>query len=292
MRKKLKKETMWGYIFILVPLATFIVFTLYPVISALITSFYEYKPLGSTWIGLQNYVTTFKSSLFYKAMKNTFVYTIITVPILIVLSLAISIMIIPFKKRTQTAFKAAFYLPAIASGVAISFVWKWIFSALPSGLLNRILGFFGISSQNWLGVGTTAMGALIAIGVFSGLGRNIIIYIAALLGVDSTYYEAADMDGASFFQKIRYVVWPLIKPTTVFLTITSVINGFQSFQNAYLMTGGGPDNATTMMGLLIFRRAFEYFDYGQACAQAIILTIIIAVFSILQLKLTGDDVEY
>ena len=136
------------------------------------------------------------------------------------------------------------------------------------------------------------MVSLIIMAVFSGLGTSIIIYIAALLGIDSTYYEAADIDGASFFQKVRYIVWPMVKPTTVFLAITGVINGFQSFQNAYLMTGGGPDNATTMAGLLIFNRAFKYFEYGEACAQALILAVIIAVFAVFQFKLSANDVEY
>jgi multiple sugar transport system permease protein len=208
------------------------------------------------------------------------------------ISFLISIMIIPFRKRIQSAFKAAYYLPAIASGVALSFVWKWIYDPLPSGLLNSVLRVFGISNQNWLGSKKTAMLSLVIMAVFAGLGQNIIIYIAALLGIDSTFYEAADIDGATFFQKIRYVVWPMVKPTSVFLAITGVINGFQSFQNAYLMTGGGPDNATTMAGLLIFNRAFSYFEYGEACAQALILAAIIAVFAMIQFKVSSNDVEY
>lgn len=292
MMKKFKKDTMWAYIFILVPLCTFTIFTLYPVLSAAITSFQEYKPLGSEWVGLDNYVHTLKNDLFYKALWNTFVYAIITVPVSMLLSFSISIMILPYRKKIQTVFKAAYYLPAIASGVALSFVWKWIYDPMSTGLLNSVLGFFGVPNQNWLGSGKTAMASLIIMAVFAGLGQNVIIYTAALLGVDSTYYEAADIDGATFWQKIRYIVWPLVKPTTVFLAITGVINGLQSFQNAYLMTGGGPDNATTMAGLLIFNRAFKYFEYGEACAQALLLAAIIAVFSIFQFRLNSADVEY
>ena len=291
-RKVFKKEMMWSYLFILVPLCTFTIFTLYSVLSAAITSFQKYRPLGSEWVRFDNYINTFKSDLFFKALKNTFVYSVITVPVSMLLSFSISIMIIPFRRKVQSAFKAAFYLPAIASGVALSFVWKWIYDPLPTGLLNSVLGVFGISNQNWLGSSKTAMASLIIMAVFAGLGQNIIIYIAALLGIDSTYYEAADIDGAGFFQKVRYVVWPMVKPTTVFLSITGVINGFQSFQNAYLMTGGGPDNATTMAGLLIFNRAFKYFEYGEACAQALLLAGIIAIFAVMQFKLSSSDVEY
>lgn len=291
-KKKMKKEVVWAYLFILVPLSTFIIFTIYPVITSVITSFQKYRPLGSEWVGFSNYISTFKSSLFYKALKNTAVYTVITVPIGILMSFIVSIMIVPFRKGIQSFFKGAFYLPAIASGVALSFVWKWIYDPLPSGLLNSLLRFFGVSNQNWLGSSKTAMASLIIMAVFGGLGQNIIIYIAALLGIDPTYYEAAEIDGSTFLQKVRYVVWPLVKPTTVFLAITSVINGFQSFQTAYLMTGGGPDNATTMAGLLIFNRAFKYFEYGEACAQALLLAMIIAVFAILQFKVSANDVEY
>lgn len=291
-KKKLKNEVVWGYVFILVPLCTFTIFTLYPVISAAITSFQRYKPLGSEWVGFENYIKTFKSALFYKALKNTVVYAIVTVPVSMLMSFLISIMIIPFRKKAQSMFKAAFYLPAIASGVALSFVWKWIYDPLSTGLLNSVLKVFNIENQNWLGSGRTAMLSLIIMAVFSGLGQNVIIYTAALLGIDPVYYEAADIDGAKFWQKIRYVVWPLVKPTTVFLAITGVINGFQAFQNAYLMTGGGPDNATTMIGLLIFNRAFKYFEYGEACAQALVLAAIIAVFAVLQFKVNATDVEY
>lgn len=291
-KKKMKKETFWAYAFILIPLCTFMVFTIYPVVSSIITSFQDYKPLGSEWVGFANYISTFKSSLFYKALKNTAVYTVITVPIAILMSFIVSVMILPFRKGIQSFLKGAFYLPAIASGVAMSFVWKWIYDPLPSGLLNSVVRFFGIENQNWLGSSKTAMASLIIMAVFAGLGQNIIIYIAALLGIDPTYYEAADIDGSTFLQKVRYVVWPLVKPTTIFLAITSVINGFQSFQTAYLMTGGGPDNATTMAGLLIFNRAFKYFEYGEACAQALLLAVIIAIFAVFQFKLSANDVEY
>lgn len=291
-RKHLSSDAKWGYAFIMIPLISFAVFTLYPVVQAAIVSFQSYKPLKTEFIGVANYVNTFKNGLFFKSLWNTLVYTIVTVPAAILLAFTISILLVPFKRGGQSFFKAVFYLPAIASGVALSFVWKWIFDPLPSGLLNSLIRVFGIPNQNWLGSSKTAMLSLILMTVFSGLGSTVIIYVAALLGIDSTYYEAANMDGASFFQKIKYIVWPMVKPTTVFLAITNVINAFQAFQTAYLMTGGGPDNSTTMVGLLIFNNAFKYFNYGEACAQALILAAIIAVFAMLQFKVMAGDVEY
>ncbi|SET94319.1 multiple sugar transport system permease protein [Lacrimispora sphenoides] len=291
-RKRLNNDAKWGYVFVFVPIVSFIIFTLYPVVQAAIVSFQSYKPLKTEFVGFANYSNTLKNGLFFKSIWNTAVYTAVTVPISILVAFIISILLVPFKKRSQSFFKAVFYLPGIASGVALSFVWKWIFDPLPSGLLNSVIRAFGIQNQNWLGSSQTAMLSLIIMTIFSGLGSTVIIYVAALLGIDPTYYEVANIDGATFLQRIKYVVWPMVKPTTVFLTITGVINAFQAFQTSYLMTGGGPDHATTMVGLLIFNNAFKYFNYGEACAQALLLAGIIAVFAVLQFKVMAADVEY
>lgn len=291
-RKGITSDGAWGYAFIAVALIVFCIFTVYPMISALITSFQKYKPLGSTFVGFDNYITTFTSSLFYKAIRNTVIYTIFTVPLSLLISFMVAVLILPLRKKAQSLFKSMYYLPAVASGVALSVVWLWIYDPLPSGLLNQIIKLFGISNQNWLGSSSTAMFSMILMALLSGHGTNIIIYLAALLGVPDSFFEAADLDGATFFQKLHYIVIPLVKPTTLFLLVTGIIGSFQVFMNAYMMTGGGPDNNTTMIGLLIFNNAFKYSDYGLACAQALILTVVIAAVSMLQFKLMGEDVEY
>lgn len=291
-RFRLTDDDLWGYAFIFVALVFFCVFTLYPVISAVETSFLKYKPFGSEYIGLTNYSDTFKNDLFYKSIKNTLVYTVVVVPLSLLIAFVISIMILPFNKKTQSVFKSMYYLPGIASGVALSVVWLWIYDSSPSGLFNQVLTFFGIPTQNWLSSSKTSMLSLMIMALLSGQGSNIIIYIAALMGIDNSYFEAAELDGASFMQKVRYIVFPLVKPTTLFLLVTGVINSFQVFMNAFMMTGGGPNNSTTMIGLLIYKNAFEYSKYGLACAQAILLAIVIALISLVQFKLMGADVEY
>jgi len=280
----------WGFIGVAV--AVFVIFTLYPVISAVITSFQEYKPFGSEFVGFENYITALGNDLFWKSIKNTLVYTVVVIPLSLILSFSIAIMIVPFTKNVQSVFKGIYYLPGIASGVAISVVWLWLYDASPNGIFNRVLALFGATSQNWLSSSKTAMLSLIIMALLSSHGANIIIYIAALHGIDNTYYEAAEMDGAKFFQKIRYIVLPMCRPTTLFLLVTGVIGSFQVFMNAYMMTGGGPDNNTTMIGLLIFNNAFTYGKYGLACAQAILLAIVIAALTTLQFKLMGEDIEY
>ncbi len=294
-RKFFNDEDRWGYVFIAAAMIIFAVFTLYPVINAVYTSFFDYKPFGSEYVGLQNYVETLKYSkrnLFYKAAWNTLFYTVIVVPLSLLISFSVAVMILPFKKRTQSVFKAMYYLPGVASGVALSVVWLWIYDSSPDGLFNQLLALFHIPAQNWLSSTKTSMLSLIIMALLSSHGTSIITYIAALHGIDNSYFEAAELDGATFLQKIRLIVWPLVKPTTLFLLVTGVIGSFQVFMNAFMMTGGGPDNSTTMIGLLIYNNAFVYAKYGLACAQAILLAIVIAIVSLFQFKLMGVDVEY
>ena len=291
-RFRLTDDDLWGYAFILIAMIAFGVFTLYPVISAVETSFLKYKPFGSEFIGMKNYQDTFSSSLFYKTVLNTLEYTVVVVPLSLLMAFAISIMILPFSKKTQSVFKSMYYLPGIASGVALSVVWLWIYDSSPTGLMNQVFTFLHLPTQNWLSSSKTSMISLMFMALMSGQGSNIIIYIAALLGIDNSYFEAAELDGATFMQKVRYIVFPLVKPTTLFLLVTGVIGSFQVFMNAFMMTGGGPDNSTTMIGLLIYKNAFEYSKYGLACAQAILLAIVIAIISLAQFKMMGVDVEY
>ena len=291
-RFRLTDDDLWGYAFILVSMIAFGVFTLYPVISAVETSFLKYKPFGSEFIGLKNYQDTFSSSLFYKTVLNTLEYTVVVVPLSLLMAFAISIMILPFSKKTQSVFKSMLSPPGIPSGVALSVVWLWIYDSSPTGLMNQVFTFLRLPTQNWLSSSKTSMISLMFMALMSGQGSNIIIYIAALLGIDNSYFEAAELDGATFMQKVRYIVFPLVKPTTLFLLVTGVIGSFQVFMNAFMMTGGGPDNSTTMIGLLIYKNAFEYSKYGLACAQAILLAIVIAIISLVQFKMMGVDVEY
>ena len=187
-KHKVKRaDNISGWIFIAVAMIIFVMFTLYPVISAVITSLQKYKPFGSEWVGMKNYVDALQSSLFWKSIKNTVIYTVIVVPFSLLISFVISLMILPFSKKLQSVFKALYYLPGIASGVAIAVVWLWLYDSSPSGIFNRILGIFGIASQNWLSSSKTAMLSLILMALLSSHGSNIIIYMAALHGIDNTY---------------------------------------------------------------------------------------------------------
>lgn len=282
----------WSYIFIAPPVLVFLAFTLYPIYSAFIMSFQEYNVLQSKWVGLENYKEIFTSELFGKAFINTVIFTVANVPVNVLISLGLALLIFQLGKKQQTFFKASFYLPAVASGVTISLVWFWLYDPMPEGFFNQILSLFGIDNVNWLGSKDLALFSIILMTYLGGHGAGIILYLASLGGIPKTIYEAAEIDAAGPWSKFKNITWPLLKPTTLYMFVTGVIGSFQVFISIYLMTGGGPDHATTTIAYLIYQHAFEYFEFGLAAAESFILAFIIVVISVLQFKYLGSDVEY
>lgn len=209
-------DAKWGYLFILPALLLFLVFTAYPLISAFTISFQKYRPMGSVFVGFENFFNTFSSELFWKALWNTLIYTIGSVPVSLIISFALAMLMTPLRKWAQTVFKACYYLPILASGVTLSIVWLWIFDPFDTGLLNRFVSLFGIESQNWLGTSKTAMFSLLLMTWLGNHGKNIIIYSAALAGIPQSLFEAADIEGANSWVKIRRIVIPLLKPQHYF----------------------------------------------------------------------------
>lgn len=286
------KDYGWCYLFIAVPVLLFCIFTVYPIISAFVMSFEEYNVLQSQWVGLQNYQQVFRSSIFWKAMKNTLIYVLGTVPINILIAFILSVIIFPLKEKTQTFFKAAFYLPAVTSGVVMSMVWLYMFDPQPTGFFNAVMRLFGLPTQVWLASSNTALFSLMLMTYLGGHGGAIILYLASLGNIPKSLYEAADIDHASWWSKVKNITWPMLKPTTLYLLITGIIGSFQVFMPSYLMTKGGPDFATTTIGYLIFQDAFTEFDFGLASAESFVLAAIIVIISVIQFKYLSSDVEY
>ncbi|WP_127585218.1 carbohydrate ABC transporter permease [Paenibacillus koleovorans] len=286
------KDYGWAYLFILIPVLLFVVFTLYPVISAFIMSFQKYNVLKSRWIGLDNYAYMMKDDVFWKSIKNTTVFTLATVPVNIIITFVLAFFIYQMKNTWQTFFKAALYLPAVASGVTISVVWLAIYDPTSGGLLNRFLSIFGVDPVIWLGQSSTAMFSLILMSYLGAHGSGIILYLAAMGGIPKSLYEAADIDHASGWTKFSKITWPLLKPTTLYLTVTGVITSFQVFISVYLMTQGGPNFATTTIAYLIYQTAFQFSNFGLASAQSFVLAAIIIIISVIQFKFFSSDIEY
>ncbi|MCM3239792.1 sugar ABC transporter permease [Heyndrickxia oleronia] len=290
--KQFMKDYGWCYAFIALPFLLFLVFTVYPLITAFIMSFQEYGIMESKFIGLDNYKYLLENDIFWKSMKNTVIYTIGTVPVNIIITFFLALMIFPLNKRSQTFFKASFYLPAVTSGITMSLIWLWMFDPTQSGLMNIVLGWFGIDQQMWLASSSSALFSIMLMTYIGGHGSGVILYLAAMGGIPRSLYEAADIDAASWWSKLKNITWPLLKPTTLYMLITGVIGSFQVFEATYVMTQGGPNFATTTIAYLIYQHAFQYYQFGLASAEAFILGFIIIVISILQFKYMSSDVEY
>lgn len=282
----------WCYVFILVPILVFLLFTFIPVIYAFIMSFQQYHVMGSTFIGLENYQTMVQDEIFWRSMRNTFVFTVATVPVSVGITLVLAVLIFPRGKKVQTFFKASLYLPTVASGVTMALVWFWIYDPTNMGLLNMILSFIGMENTMWLGSRSTALFSLILMSWLTGHGAGIILYLAALGGIPKSLYEAADIDHASGWSQFKNITMPLLKPTTLYLLVMGIIGSFQVFMSIYLMTQGGPNFATTTIAYLIYVHAFEYYQFGLAAAESFALGIVIILASVFQFKLMSSDVEF
>lgn len=292
-----KKSGLWNeikrnyaaYLFLLPKLILFTTFIAIPVVWAFILSFQEFQIMGSnTFVGIKNYIKAFESEAFKKALKNTALFTAVTVPFNVISALVIASLIHSLNRFAQSFFRAAFYLPTVASMVIIAMVWRWMYN-YEFGLFNHILGWFGIESVNWLGQQSTALWALIIMQCLIPFGVGIILYLAAMGSISETLYEAARIDGANSVQKWFKITIPLLLPTTLYLVLLSTIGSFQVFTQIILMTGGGPGYATETLVHIIYKTGFRDFEFGYAAAQSVILFIIIFFISIIQFALLNRE---
>ena len=281
----------WAYLFLALPVAHFLLFRLYPMVQAVYLSFVNFNIWGNTWVGLANFQTVAQDELFWQALRNTAYYTVVTVPLSLVIAFFLSALIFPLGGRTASFFKSAYYLPNVASAAVLSLVWLWLFEPR-FGLLNYLLSLIGVTRIYWLGDVKVAMNSLVLMNLAGGHGYSIILITAAMGGIPTSIYEAARLDGADRWRQFWRITLPLLKPITLYLLIIDTIGSFQVFTNIYIMTRGGPANATMTVVYLIFRTAFDFFSYGPASAQAMALFVIILVMAVAQYRWLGTDVEY
>jgi multiple sugar transport system permease protein len=286
-----RKEELTFYALISPWIIGFIFFIVGPMIASLYISFTDWDLLTSaTWVGFENYVKAFAGDpLFWQALKVTMIYSIFSVPLGLIVSLAIA-MLLNQAVKGMSIFRTIYYLPAVVSGVAVMVLWMYIFNP-QIGLLNTILGYFGIQGPGWIFDPKWALFSIIIMSLW-GAGGGIIIWLAGLNGIPNYLYEAADLDGASRLQKFRHITVPMLTPTIFFNLITGIIGALQTFGQAYVMTKGGPMNSTLFFNYYLFRKAFEEFDMGYASALAWILFIIIFIFTLLVFKSSALWVHY
>lgn len=285
------KKVMPGYLFLLPALIFFGVFVIYPMINALILSLYKVRLQTRSFIGFGNYVALFQEENFMKSLYNTVLLVLGNVPLVLIFSFIVSISVYNKSEFVRSFTRAAFYIPAVSSVVSIGLVWKWIFNPM-YGILNYILGVFGIEGVNWLGDKRYALPALVIVLFTLSVGQPIILYIASIGNIPSTYAEAAEIDGASRWVQIRKIIWPLVKPTTLYIIVITTINSFQTFAIVQLLTGGGPFYSTSTIVFQLYKTAFEFGEFGLATAMGVILAAIVVIISIIQYKYLSSDIEY
>lgn len=282
LRRSIRKY--WpAYAFILPNFAGVLVFIVFPVFFALYMSLQNWDGVTAPqFVGLNNFRDIFSDNIFWQSLRNTLVYTLLTVPPGIALSLGVA-SLLNQGVRGLSIFRAAMFVPVVTSALAVAVVWKWIFD-YDNGIINDILSLLNINQVPWLSDPFWAMISLGIIGVWQNFGLTTIILLAAIQTVPPSLLEAAAIDGAGAWRRLRSVTLPLIVPAILFVSITGFIASFQVFAQVYYMTSGGPDYGTTVMNLLIFQRAFEQNRFGNASALAYILFGIIFAVTMVQLR--------
>lgn len=279
-----------GYVMMAPALVNISIFLGLPLVLAFVLSFTDYGFFADPeFIGFANYAELVQDPDFQISVVNTILYTLMVVPgamaIALVIALALNMAI-----RGRSVYRVMFYVPVVTATVSIATVWLWILN--PSyGLANEILGLFGLPPSRWLASPDTALTSLAMIGIWQGLGTKMVLYLAALQGVDPALVEAARLDGANKWQTFWNVTWPALGPAHFFVFVTSIIASFQVFDLVYVTTQGGPANATRVLVFDIYQNAFSKLDLGYASAESVFLFILIAIFIAAGLRLQRSKAD-
>lgn len=270
------------YLFLLPAFVLLVIFFFIPFFQTIILSFQDYSSsiYSPIFTGFDNYVKLFKSPIFYKVLFNTFIYLIAAVPVLAIFPLFLAVLINQ-KIRGVTLYKILIYLPVIVSIVVAAIAFKWLYAQ--EGILNYLVTSLGFNAIGWLTDTKWAIYSVIIVTIWKGIGYYMIIYLAALMSVPKELYEACDIDGANFLTKHLTVTIPHIMPTIALVTTISAISAMKVFAEIYVMTKGGPLNSSKTIVYYIYERAFENLDLGYASAMAVVLLVIVMIFSLINI---------
>ncbi|MDR3242299.1 MAG: sugar ABC transporter permease [Lactobacillaceae bacterium] len=277
-----KNNRLWVLLFLLPSLLGFSIFIAGPILYSLGISFTDWDLLNPMkFVGISNYQKLIHDPNFWAALKNTVLFIIGYLPSVMAIGLFIALLL-NSKMHLKTLFRGIYFLPVVTSWVAVSLVWKWLFNP-QYGLINYGLSLIGIHGPNWLTDPHTAMIAIIITSVWKDIGFIMVLYLGGLQSISPSLYEAASIDGANAWHVFWKITLPMLKTTTFFVTIISLINSFQVFDQVNIMTEGGPGNATTVLVQNIYNHAFNYFEMGYAAAISWALFLIIFLVSVIQI---------
>jgi multiple sugar transport system permease protein len=288
-------RTLTGWSFALPFALLFVVFTAGPVVMSLLMSLTDLRgtdllhPFNVDVIGIDNYLRLFGDDKFLTAAGNTAIFVVVGVPLTMALSLLVALGLNSGLVRFQTLFRVGYYLPVVTSIVAISVVWRFVLQP-ETGLLNEILGLFGIDGPNWLNNRTFALPTLIVMGAWRNLGFGMVIFLAGLQAIPKDLYEAATIDGARRFAQFRYLTVPMLRPTMLFVAVITTIGYVQFFEEPFVMTQGGPLDSTLSMAYHTYNQ-FGFGNYGYASAMGYVLFVVVVLLSIAWFRLLRNNVD-
>lgn len=273
-------------------LLLFLTFIAWPVLQSMIMSFTDMRisdirtPFAVEFVGLQNYVTAFEDPVFRRAAANTAMFVVAGVPLTIVAGLSAAIALDRGVNRLRSVFRIGFYTPVITSIVAVAVVWRFLLQP-ENGLVNTVLSWVGVDGPNWLGDERTALLSLVAMAVWRNFGTSMVIFLAGLQAVDRQLHEAAALDGANAWQRFTSITLPSIRPTMLFVLVTTSIGYLQFFEEPFVMTGGGPLNSTISASMYTYNQ-FGFGNYGVAGAMAYLTFVVIALVTLVQFRLMRE----
>jgi multiple sugar transport system permease protein len=285
------RESLWAYGLISPWLVGFVVWTVGPMLASFVLSFTRYNVVSTTvWLGVANYREIFVvDPLFWQALKVTFTFAAMSLPASLAVGLAVALLL-NMKVPGLSVWRAIYYLPSVIAGVAVAVLWQYVFNPR-FGVLNWVLSLIDIKGPGWLTDPEWALPSLAIMSVW-GAGGSMILYLSALQSVPTALYDAAKIDGANAWRRLRNVTLPMISPVIFFNLVMGIIGTFQYFTNAYIMTAGGPVNATLFYNLHLYNNAFRYFRMGYASALAWLLFVIILLFTVLVFRSSSAWVYY
>lgn len=284
------------YLFIMPAIALLLVFSILPIFIALIISFTDMDLAGLAdysrvgFIGLENYENILNDEIFLTSIRNTLFYVVLGVPLVVLFSLGVALLIKIGDGRFFSFMRVIFYSPSLTNIVAVALVWTFLFNPNEHiGLINQFLGAIGIGPVGWLTNASISKISLVILAVWRGIGVNMLIFSAALQNIPESMYEAAELDGASLWDKIWYITLPQLKFSTFFVVVTTIIGWLQFLEEPLVMTEGGPLNSTMSVALFIYRNGFQLNQFGYAAAGSLLLFIVIIIATLIQMRIQRQE---
>lgn len=282
-KKFVNSETTVGHVFAAPFIFGFICFSLIPILTSFYYAFTDYS-MGSksvAWVGGENFIRLFKDDIFVKSLGITLKYVFISVPLKLAFALFVAFLLTR-KSKLVTLYRSLYYVPSLVGGsVAVALVWKQLFAR--KGLFNSVLTEMGLGTINWFGDQKLALFPLILMSVWQ-FGSSMIIFAAGLKEIPTSYYEAAEIDGANGFQRFFRITLPCLSPIILYNLVMQTISAFMAFTQAFIITQGGPNNATMMYALYVYNQAFKYNNMGYACAMSWFMLVVMSIITLVIFK--------